>query len=54
MGPVVDAIVATASPGEIDAGTISIYPVAETMRIQVDARPYVAARDRQRDHAKVA
>ena len=54
VGPVVDAIVATASPGEVDAGTISIYPMVETIRIQVDARPYVAIRNRQHDHAEVA
>jgi nitrogen regulatory protein P-II 1 len=54
VGPVVEAIVATASPGEMDAGTISIYPVTETIRIQADARSYVAGRERQYDHAKVA
>ena len=54
VGPVVDAILATARPGEIDAGSISIYPVAETVRIQVDARPNGTIGDRHYDHAKVA
>jgi len=54
VGPVVDTIMATASPGEVDAGSISIYPVAETVRIQVDARPNGTIGDRHYDHAKVA
>ena len=54
VNPVVDAIVSTALPGEIDSGSISIYPVAETMRIRIEARPYKAAGDRHRDRANVA
>ena len=54
VGPVVDTIMATASPGEVDAGSISIYPVAETVRIQVDARPNGTIGDRHYDHATVA
>jgi nitrogen regulatory protein P-II 1 len=54
VNPVVDAILATALPGEVDNGNISIYPVAETIRIQVDARPYRVSADRHYDHAKVA
>ncbi len=42
VGPVVDAIMATARVGESDNGTIYVYPVAETLRIQVGARPYQA------------
>jgi len=34
VNPVVDAIVSTALPGEIDSGSISIYPVTETIRIR--------------------
>lgn len=51
---VVDAILATALPGEIDSGSISIFPVAETMRIRIEARPYKANEDRHHDHARVA
>jgi len=54
VGPVVDAILATARPGEVDNGNISIYPVAETIRIEVDARRYLAIADRHYDDAKVA
>ena len=54
VSTVVDAILATARPGEIDSGSISIYPVAETIRIRIEARPYKATGDRHHDHAKVA
>jgi nitrogen regulatory protein PII len=54
VASVVDAILATARPGEIDNGSISIYPVAETIRIRIDERPYKAVGDRHHDHAKVA
>ena len=54
VSTVVDAILATALPGEIDNGSISVYPVAETMRIRIEARPYKAAGDRHRDRANVA
>jgi hypothetical protein len=43
VGPVVDAIMASARPGETDNGTISIYPVAETIRIQSGAGPFKAS-----------
>jgi len=52
--PVVDAIVSTARPGEIGNGNIFVYPVAETICIQVDERLYGAMGSRQHDHAKVA
>jgi len=54
VDPVVDAIVSTALPGEIDGGSISIYPVTETIRIRVGERPYRAIGDRHHEHAKVA
>ncbi|MGB8294055.1 MAG: P-II family nitrogen regulator [Polyangia bacterium] len=54
VNPVVDAIVSTALPGEIDGGSISIYPVTETIRIRVGERPYRATGDRHQEHAKVA
>jgi nitrogen regulatory protein P-II 1 len=54
VSPVVDAIVSTALPGEIDSGSISIYPVNETIRIRIGERPYRAIGDRHRDHARVA
>jgi nitrogen regulatory protein P-II 1 len=54
VNTVVDAILATALPGEVDNGSISIYPVAETMRIRIDARPSVAIGDRHLDRARVA
>jgi nitrogen regulatory protein P-II 1 len=53
VGPVVDAIVATAGPGEMDNGNILIYSV-ETKRIRTDEHPYVPTRDQHLDHAKVA
>jgi nitrogen regulatory protein P-II 1 len=43
VGPVVDAIMAGACAGDADNGTISVYPVAETIRIQPGARPYTAS-----------
>jgi nitrogen regulatory protein PII len=46
---VVDAILATAHPGEIGNGNISIYPVAETISIAYGAKEH-----RHRDHATVA
>ena len=46
---VVDAILATAYPGEIGNGNISIYPVAETISIAYGAKEH-----RHRDHATVA
>ena len=50
VSTVVDAILATALPGEIDNGSISVYPVAETMRIRIKRaptrRPAIAHRDR--------
>jgi len=51
---VVGAIMATARAGESDNGTISIYPVAETIRIQIGARPYKAISELHPDHARVA
>ena len=54
VGPVVDAIMAAADAGEVDNGNISIYPVAETIRIRGGGLPYRAIGDRQRDQAKVA
>jgi nitrogen regulatory protein P-II 1 len=54
VGFVVDAIMATARPGEIDNGTISVYPVAETIRIQAGWRPYEATGELHYDHASVA
>ena len=54
VGPVVDAIMATARAGEIDNGTISVYPVAETISIRAGARPYEAIRGFHQDEAKVA
>jgi nitrogen regulatory protein PII len=54
VDPVVDAIVSTALPGEIDGGSISIYPVNETIRIRIGERPYKAIGDRHREHARVA
>ena len=54
VGPVVDAIMATAGPGESDSGSISIYPVAERILIRSGGRPYMAFSDRHHDHAKVA
>jgi nitrogen regulatory protein PII len=54
VNAVVDAILATALPGEVDSGSISIYPVAETMRIRIDARPREMIGDRHHDHPKVA
>ena len=54
VGSVVNAIMATARAGEIDNGTISVYPVAETMRIQAGARPYEATRELHYDQARVA
>ena len=54
VGPVVDAIMAAADAGEVDNGNISIYPVAETIRIRGGGLPYQAIGDRQRDQAKVA
>ena len=54
VGPVVDAIMAAADTGESDNGSISIYPVAETIRIRVGERPYKAIADRHHDQAKVA
>ena len=47
--PVVDAIVASSRPGEIDNGNIFIYPVADTVRIAFGERPYLAIGDRQHD-----
>jgi nitrogen regulatory protein PII len=54
VAPVVDAIMASARPGEIDNGTISLYPVAETMRIEAGVRAYKAIGDLHPDHARVA
>jgi len=54
VGPVVDAIMATAGPGESDNGSISIYPVAERIPIRSGGRPYMAFSDHHHDHAKVA
>lgn len=54
VSPVVDAIVSTALPGEIDSGSISIYPVNETIRIRIGERPYRAIGVRHREHARVA
>ncbi len=51
--PVVDAIMASASAGE-DNGTISVYPVSETMRIQTGARPSKAIGDLRHGQARVA
>ena len=52
--PVVDAIVASSLPGEIDNGNIFIYPVAETIRIAIDERPHLGIGNRHHDNAKVA
>ncbi|MGA7743637.1 MAG: P-II family nitrogen regulator [Polyangia bacterium] len=52
--PVVDAIVASARPGEIGNGNIFIYPVAETVCIRVDERPYGATGNSHHDRARVA
>ena len=54
VAPVVDAIMASAHPGEIDSGTISLYPVAETFPIQAGARPYQSIGELRHDHARVA
>jgi len=54
VGPVVDAIMASARPGETDNGTISIYPVVETIRIQSGAGPFKAISELHHDHARVA
>jgi nitrogen regulatory protein P-II 1 len=54
VGPVVDSIMATARVGEIDSGTVSVYPVAETLRIQVGARPYQAMSEPHHAQARVA
>lgn len=54
VAPVVDAIMASARPGEIDNGTISLYPVAETMRIEAGVGPYKAIHELHPDHARVA
>jgi nitrogen regulatory protein PII len=54
VGSVVDAIMATAHAGELDNGTISVYPVAETIRIRAGARPYEAIREFHHDQARVA
>jgi nitrogen regulatory protein PII len=50
----VDAILASARPGEIDNGTITVYPVAETIRIQTGARPFKVTSDLHHDQARVA
>jgi nitrogen regulatory protein P-II 1 len=54
VGSVVDAIMATARAGESDNGTISVYPVAETIRIRAGARPYESIREFHHDQARVA
>jgi nitrogen regulatory protein P-II 1 len=54
VGFVVDAILATARPGESDNGTISVYPVAETIHIQAGGRPYDATGELHHDQARVA
>jgi nitrogen regulatory protein P-II 1 len=54
VGPVVDAIMASACSGEADNGTISIYPVAETIRIEPGARPYQAISEFHHEQARVA
>ena len=51
VGSVVDAIMASARPGESDNGTITVYPVAETIRIQTGARPFKVTHN---DQARVA
>jgi len=51
---VVDAIFATACPGETDNGSMSIYPVTAVIPIRSGERPFVGLGDRPRDHAKVA
>jgi nitrogen regulatory protein PII len=45
---------ASARAGETDNGTISIYPVAETIHIQSGARPFKAISEIHHDHARVA
>jgi nitrogen regulatory protein PII len=54
VGPVVDAIMASARAGETDNGTISIYPVVETIHIQSGAGPFKAINALHHDHARVA
>jgi len=54
VGPVVDAIMAGACAGDADNGTISVYPVAETIRIQPGARPYKAISEFHHEQARVA
>jgi len=54
VGPVVDAIMAGACAGDADNGTISVYPVAETIRIQPGARPYKAISEFPHEQARVA
>ncbi|MGD0838528.1 MAG: P-II family nitrogen regulator [Polyangia bacterium] len=51
VGPVVDAILASARPGEVDSGTITVYPVAERIRIQAGASRFEATHS---DQARVA
>jgi nitrogen regulatory protein P-II 1 len=54
VGSVVDAIMSTARAGETDNGTISVYPVAETIRIQMGAPPYKGISEFPHGQARVA
>jgi nitrogen regulatory protein P-II 1 len=52
--PAVDAILATARPGEIGNGNIFVYPVAETICIRIDESHYGATGEHHQDIANVA